>query len=293
MIADTPEAEGGLRADARRNRARVLDVALETFATEGMAVTLGEIARRAGVGAGTVYRHFPSKERLFEEVLARRTRELVTLGRVLAEDGADQGVRFFAFFDEVVAQAAVNRALCDGFHAISGRETKLSAELFAEYLSVLGGLLTAAQASGDVRDDVDTMDVHALIWGAAQIEATRKDTGGGRHLTRVIAEGLRADATKPAAVERERNETLAGVRDETRGGGSVAGAAGSEVAGGLAGDVAGGRAGEVVREAGSEVAGRAATCAQCGKVIEASRTGRPARFCGPACRQKAHRAARR
>lgn len=248
MTADT--SDSGLRADARRNRARVLDVALETFATEGMAVTLGEIARRAGVGAGTVYRHFPSKEQLFEEVLARRTRELVKLGRLLAETGstADPGERFFVFFDEVVAQATVNRALCDGFHAISGRETKLSAELFAEYLSVLGGLLTAAQAAGAVREDVDTMDVHALIWGAAQIEAARKGGDRDRRLTRVIAEGLRTDVTKPLPIGDRRNETVLEERDETP------------------------------------------VCAQCGKPIETSRTGRPARFCGPACRQKAHRA---
>lgn len=258
MTADT--SDSGLRADARRNRARVLDVALETFATEGMAVTLGEIARRAGVGAGTVYRHFPSKERLFEEVLARRTRELVKLGRLLAEDGepgsaADPGGRFFVFFDEVVAQATVNRALCDGFHAISGRETKLSGELFAEYLAVLGRLLAAAQSAGAVREDVDTMDVHALIWGAAQIEAARQGGDRDRHLTRVIAEGLRADVTKPLPVGDRRNETPHDERDET-------------------------------------VSPEAAVCAQCGKRIEASRTGRPARFCGPACRQKAHRAKR-
>ncbi|HEY1180127.1 MAG TPA: hypothetical protein VGF17_28550 [Phytomonospora sp.] len=131
----------------------------------------------------------------------------------------------------------------------------LSAELFADYLSVLGGLLTAAQSSGAVRDDVDTMDVHALIWGAAQIEAARRDTGRDRHLTRVIAEGLRADVTKPLPVGDLRNETPQGGCDETSPG--------------------------------------AAVCAQCGKPIEPSRTGRPARFCGAACRQKAHRASRR
>lgn len=248
MTADTGDA---LRADARRNRARVLDVALETFATEGMSVALGEIARRAGVGAGTVYRHFPSKERLFEEVLAHRAHELVRLGRALAEDGEDPGTRFFAFFDEVVAQATVNRALCDGFRALSGRETKLPDELFAEYLSVLDGLLTAAQAAGAVREDVDTMDVHVLIWGAAQVQSARRDPARGHRLARVVAEGLRADVTKALPITEHRHETPGPDGDETP------------------------------------------SCAHCGRPIEASPTGRPAKFCGPACRQKAYRAKHR
>src|SRR5438876_7565800 len=61
-----------LRADAQRNRAKVLAAAQEAFAAEGIAVPLDEIARRAGVGAGTVYRHFPTKEALFEAVIADR-----------------------------------------------------------------------------------------------------------------------------------------------------------------------------------------------------------------------------
>ena len=61
-----------LRADAARNRARVLEVAYDTFAAEGLSVPIDEIARRAGVGAGTVYRHFPTKEDLFRAVVADR-----------------------------------------------------------------------------------------------------------------------------------------------------------------------------------------------------------------------------
>ena len=63
-----------MRADAARNRARVLEVAYETFAAEGLSVPIDEIARRAGVGAGTVYRHFPTKEALFPAVIDDRVR---------------------------------------------------------------------------------------------------------------------------------------------------------------------------------------------------------------------------
>jgi AcrR family transcriptional regulator len=65
-----------LRADARRNRARVLEAAQEAFTAEGLSVPLDEIARRAGVGAGTVYRHFPTKEALFEAVVVHRIQGL-------------------------------------------------------------------------------------------------------------------------------------------------------------------------------------------------------------------------
>ncbi len=77
------ETERPLRADAARNRARVLEVAYETMAAEGLAVPIDEIARRAGVGAGTVYRHFPTKESLFGAVIQDRLQQMVTYGRDL------------------------------------------------------------------------------------------------------------------------------------------------------------------------------------------------------------------
>lgn len=246
--AGGPDDQGQLRSDARRNRARVLDIALETFATEGMSVTLGDIARRAGVGAGTVYRHFPTKEKLFEEVLARRTDELVEWGRELTRGDSDPAQRFFAFFAHTVSRATVNRALCDGFHAITGRRTELSADLFDGYLTILGELLAAAQAAGAVRSDVNTADVHALIAGAAAIESTRAAADNDDwHLTRIILDGLRTDETKQIGFV-VFGDDLADARHETT-----------------------------------------HACAECGKPIHAAHTGRPARFCGAACRQKAHR----
>ena len=65
-----------LRADAERNRARVLKVAEEVFASEGLAVPIDEIARRAGLGVGTLYRHFPTKETLFEAIVVGRMQEI-------------------------------------------------------------------------------------------------------------------------------------------------------------------------------------------------------------------------
>ncbi len=81
-----------LRADALRNRARVLEVAYAAFATDGLAVPIDEIARRAGVGAGTVYRHFPAKADLYRAVVEDRIDSLVAEGRALIE-GVSPGGR--------------------------------------------------------------------------------------------------------------------------------------------------------------------------------------------------------
>src|ERR1700745_1782401 len=90
-----------LRADAARNRARVLDVAYETFAAEGLSVPIDDIARRAGVGAGTVYRHFPTKEALFAAVMKDRMQHLVDDGYALLEsDGPDEAL--FTFLRSIV-----------------------------------------------------------------------------------------------------------------------------------------------------------------------------------------------
>src|SRR6188472_2287979 len=82
-VADLAQTERPVRADAARNRARVLEIAYETFAAEGLSVPIDEVARRAGVGAGTVYRHFPTKEALFQAVFEDRVRHIVDDGRAL------------------------------------------------------------------------------------------------------------------------------------------------------------------------------------------------------------------
>src|SRR5258708_35087835 len=92
-----------LRADAARNRARVLEVAYDTFAAEGLSVPIDEIARRAGVGAGTVYRHFPTKEALFQAVIEDRMQRLVDDGRALLESDGP-GKALFTYLRSIVLQ---------------------------------------------------------------------------------------------------------------------------------------------------------------------------------------------
>src|ERR1700724_1543375 len=109
-MADKPRP---LRADAAPNRARVLEVAYEMFAAEGLAVPIDEIARRAGVGAGTVYRHFPTKEDLFRAVIADRLSQIVDAGRALLTSG-NAGEALFTFLRSMVLQfGSTDRGLAD------------------------------------------------------------------------------------------------------------------------------------------------------------------------------------
>ena len=135
-----------LRADAVRNRARVLDVAYETFAAEGLSVPIDEIARRAGVGAGTVYRHFPTKEALFAAVIEDRMRHLVDDGYALLKSEGP-GEALFSYLRSIVLQwGATDRGLVDALAGLGIDIPSVAPDAEDAFLAVLADLLRAAQA---------------------------------------------------------------------------------------------------------------------------------------------------
>jgi AcrR family transcriptional regulator len=157
-----PATGRGLRADARRNRARVLAVAGEVFAAEGLSVPVHEIARRAGLGTGTVSRHFPSKEDLFAAILLERMQHLTQLADELAASrGA--GDAFFAFFALVAGEGAANRGLAEALAGAGYDLDAAGARAGFDVSGRLGTMLTRAQQAGDVRPDVGYPDVKALL----------------------------------------------------------------------------------------------------------------------------------
>lgn len=188
-----PGSDRPLRADARRNRARVLEVAAEVFAAEGLSVPVSEIARRVGVGTGTVSRHFPTKEDLFAAILLVRMKGLASEADALAER-ADPGPAFFAFFAAVVREGAANRGLSE---ALRGAGCDLEATAARDGYSVserLGNLLGRAQQAGAVRSDVDSADVKALMVGCLARADDDPDGSALHRIVDVACEGLRTRA---------------------------------------------------------------------------------------------------
>ena len=184
-----------LRADARRNRDRVLEAARTAFGAEGSDVSLDEIARRAGVGAGTVYRHFGTKEALFEAVVFDRMEELVEEARALSED-EDPGRAFSSFVELLALESARKRDLVetladDGVHLQVGE-----APIVRALIEVLANLLGRAQRAGAVRSDINVHDVVAVLTGTAySICHSGADDQRTRRLLEIMDDGLRTDRT--------------------------------------------------------------------------------------------------
>ena len=178
-----------LRADAARNRARVLEVAYDTFAAEGVSVPIDEIASRAGVGAGTVYRHFPTKEDLFRAVVEDRIQRIVDEGRTLLVE--DPGAALFTFLRSMVLQwGATDRGLADALAGYGfGVETVIP-DAEDAYMGMLGDLLKAAKKAGSVRRDVDVADVKAILVGSQAMQAYHPEAA--ERLTEVVIDGLRS-----------------------------------------------------------------------------------------------------
>lgn len=184
----TDVSEKPLRADAARNRARVLEVAYETFAAEGLAVPIDEIARRASVGAGTVYRHFPTKEALFGAVFEDRIRRIQQGARaLLVSEGPAEAL--FAFLREMVRTGARDQGLVDALagYGIDLETAAPGAE--AQFLATLGELLSAGQQAGSVRADVGVAEVKALL-GVCKSAQLYGD-GVPDRVAAVIEDGLR------------------------------------------------------------------------------------------------------
>jgi AcrR family transcriptional regulator len=179
-----------MRSDAERNRARVLEAAVTAFAEEGLAVPVAEIARRAGVGTGTVSRHFPTKEALYEAIVLSRVEEIVRHARELAET-SDPGEAFFNFVAFMVEQGAENRGLAQALGG-SGFDIDAAASRSEHDLpGVERGLLRRAQQAGAVRRDVVPADVKALILGCLARETDNPDLAARRRMIAVVCQGLR------------------------------------------------------------------------------------------------------
>jgi AcrR family transcriptional regulator len=180
-----------MRADARRNRDKLLEAAREAFATEGLSVPVDEIARRAGLGAGTMHRHFPTKESLFEAIVVSHVESLVDEARAL-DDAEDAGAAFFGFCFGMVERGMANRALAEVLAGV-GFDAKARVAAIAEELEqALARLVERAQAAGAVRSDIGMAEIHVLLNSVhLATERTNGDREAVLRVLTVVCDGLR------------------------------------------------------------------------------------------------------
>jgi AcrR family transcriptional regulator len=188
-------ADQPLRADARRNREQILLAARDAFAESGFAVPLDEIAARAGVGPGTVYRHFPTKEALFHAVVTARVSNLVAEAQRLSSH-PDPGGAFFGFLAHLGAEGTAKRDTSDAL--------TIPGSLRAAVHDALAVLLSRAQAVGAVRPGITAADLITLLKSVLVAVHQDPDPGRVERIFAVLVDGLRPPPTAPsdAAVSR-------------------------------------------------------------------------------------------
>jgi AcrR family transcriptional regulator len=194
----TPTADRPLRADAQRNRDKLLSAAAQAFADEGEDVPLETIAARAGVGIGTLYRHFPSREALVAAAYRNEVDALCAAAADLVKTlPADQALR--AWTERFADYIAAKRAMGDALRSAAGSDSPLFAQTRARILDALGLLLQAGAASGRLRADVDARDVMRVINGIWYLpKGPEWRTDVGRMLDLVI-DGLRYGTAAPTS----------------------------------------------------------------------------------------------
>jgi len=162
-----------MRSDARRNRARVLVAAEDVFSEVGLRAQIDEVARRAGVGVGTVCRHFPTKQALVEAVLEAMYESLLEDAQQ-ALGQSDPGVAFHTFFVALSEFQARHRALAE--HMATEIDLPISAQSVRDALrGAIGELVERAQDAGAIRPDIGPADVAMLFSGVAHATALAGD----------------------------------------------------------------------------------------------------------------------
>lgn len=178
------------RRDAVRNRQRALAAAAAVFAEEGVGASTETVALRAGLGVGTIFRHFPTKDDLLRAVLANMFDEL-TEATVAALADDDAGPAFFTLLQRIVEQAAAKRAIAD---ALGGLVVQMSQRFFlGGFRKALAELLSRAQAGGAVRKDLGVDEVVAVLVAATRAaEHAASSAGLQRRVVGLVFDGLRA-----------------------------------------------------------------------------------------------------
>jgi AcrR family transcriptional regulator len=166
-----PAAVRSTRADARRNRERIVEAARAAFAEQGPDAQIDDIARRAEVGVGTVYRHFPTKDALVAELIRLKLTALRDRARRKLDQGGDPGAAFRGFLQEQAEVIAKDAALQRMLWAETEEAMAPVAPLFDEVNQAVGELIRRAKEAGAVRLDLEVDDVRTFMCGLGAIMA--------------------------------------------------------------------------------------------------------------------------
>ncbi|RKN45963.1 TetR/AcrR family transcriptional regulator [Streptomyces hoynatensis] len=183
-----------LRADAARNRRLLIDAASAEFAAHGLEVSVAQIAHRAGIGKGTVFRHFPTKERLMAAIFSDQLEQLADTGTALLE-APDPWRALREFMTAGAELQADDRSFCQAVASASRADPEVRAAM-ARLIGAAEALAARARAAGAIREDVSGQDVVLLLGGAVQAAAPLAGVSPGlwrRYLH------LAFDALTPAA----------------------------------------------------------------------------------------------
>ena len=178
-----------VRADAVRNRAKVLEAARDIFAEKGGATTTEDVAKRAGVGIGTVFRHFPTKAALFQALIEDRFEALADFAEEAAKKQKTPGDALFLFLERMVKDGPAKRTLLDEL-GIDVRAKMMEWPSKQRVKAAMDSLLAASQKAGVVRKDIEARDVYAVLAGAAAAWDQSADPKADRAL-RLVLDALR------------------------------------------------------------------------------------------------------
>jgi len=178
------------RADAQRNRERILEVAKEAFTRSGANASLDDIAKQADVGPGTLYRHFPTREELLQAVYRSELEKLAAAERKFAQTMTPiEALRawLLLFVDAIAAKKLIAPAL----NTLVGDHKKMFEASYAQTLEAIRSLVNRAIKSGDIRRDLDPIDLIRALVGVANVATSPEWQQSARRLVDILVTGSR------------------------------------------------------------------------------------------------------
>jgi AcrR family transcriptional regulator len=178
------------RADALRNRERILEIAKEAFTRSGVNISLDDLARQAGIGAGTLYRHFPTRDALLEAVYRTEVEKLAAAEREFSETMPPiEALRawMLLFVDYIATKQIIAPAL----NTLVGEHCKVFEASGVQIIGAINSLVKRAIENGDIRPDLDPLDLLRALIGVSNVASSPDWPQSARRLVQILIVGSR------------------------------------------------------------------------------------------------------